>query len=56
MSNFYQRLLELKLELKVNKTIRNDYGGFYYRSKEKILEELKPLEKKQVSISRLLKN
>lgn len=46
MSNFYQRLLELKLELKVNKTIRNDYGGFYYRSKEKILEELKPLEKK----------
>lgn len=46
MSEFYKRLLDLKLELKVNKTIRNDFGGFYYRSKEQILEALKPLEKK----------
>ena len=37
------KLLEIQFELKVEKSQYNDYGGFYYRSKEDILEAVKPL-------------
>lgn len=44
--NKFKRFLELKTELKVNKTIWNKFGQFHYRNKESILEALKPLENK----------
>lgn len=44
--NKFKRFLDLKSELKVNKTIWNKFGQFHYRNKESILEAVKPLEKK----------
>ncbi len=39
------KLKKIQETLKVPKTLRNDFGGFNYRSCESILEALKPLEK-----------
>ena len=44
--SFWERLMLIKQELKVSKGIRNTYGSFNYRSKEQIMEALKPLEEK----------
>jgi len=40
----WQRLTQLRNEIKVNKTIFNKYGNFMYRNLEQIQEALKPLE------------
>lgn len=40
----WQRLLQLRNEIKVNKSIKNDFGKFMYRNLEQIQEALKPLE------------
>jgi len=42
----WQRLTQLRNEIKVNKTIFNKYGNFMYRNLEQIQEALKPLEVK----------
>ena len=39
----FQKLLEIQRELKVEKGRYNDFGGFFSRSKEDILEAVKPL-------------
>lgn len=44
--NKYVRFIELKNEISVGKGVRNNYGGFYYRTVEQIFEALKPLELK----------
>lgn len=44
--NAYLRFVELKNDIKVNKNIKNLFGGFMFRNKEQIQEELKPLELK----------
>ncbi len=44
--NFYERLLDLKNDVKIGKTVFNNYANFYYRTLEQIFEVLKPLEKK----------
>lgn len=44
--NAYLRFVALKNEIKVNKNIKNLFGGFMFRNKEQIQEELKPLELK----------
>lgn len=41
--NIMTNLLEIQRELKVEKTHWNDFGGYYSRSKEDILEAVKPL-------------
>ena len=38
-----EKLLKIQCELKANKSRRNDFGGFNYRSAEDILETVKPL-------------
>ena len=38
-----QKLMEIQSELKVDKTRYNEYGNFFARSKEDILEAAKPL-------------
>lgn len=38
-----EKLLRIQSELKANKSRRNDFGGFNYRSAEDILEAVKPL-------------
>ena len=40
----WQRLAQLRNEIKVNKSIKNDFGKFMYRNLEQIQEALKPLE------------
>jgi hypothetical protein len=40
---FKERLMKLQSEIKVGKDKKNDYGHFWYRSNEGILEVLKPL-------------
>ena len=42
--NAWQRLTQLRNEIKVNKSIKNDFGKFMYRNLEQIQEALKPLE------------
>lgn len=42
MSSIYKKLLAVQLSMKAPKNIRNDFGGFNYRSAEGILEVLKP--------------
>jgi hypothetical protein len=42
----WQRLTQLRNEIKVNKSIKNDFGNFMYRNLEQIQEALKPLEVK----------
>ena len=42
-----QRLINIQQELKVPKSQRNTFGNYNYRSCEDILEEVKPLLKKQ---------
>ena len=42
-SEVFGKLLEIQRELKVEKGRYNDFGGFYSRSKEDILEAVKPL-------------
>ena len=42
--NAWQRLAQLRNEIKVNKSIKNDFGKFMYRNLEQIQEALKPLE------------
>lgn len=44
--NKYARFIELKNEISVGKSVKNTYGGFYYRTVEQIFEALKPLELK----------
>lgn len=41
--NFKERISSLVNELKVPKTQRNDFGNYYYRSLEDILQAVKPL-------------
>ena len=41
--NIYQKLLEIQRELKCDKSQFNKFGGYAYRSKEDILEAVKPL-------------
>ncbi len=43
MSNIHEKLLTIQQKLKVEKSQYNKVGGFSYRSKEDILEALKPL-------------
>lgn len=40
----WQRLSQLRNEIKVNKSIKNDFGKFMYRNLEQIQEALKPFE------------
>lgn len=42
-SGILAKLLEIQRELKVEKGTHNDFGDFWYRSKEDILEAVKPL-------------
>lgn len=42
-TSLLSKLKEIQHELKVEKSQWNDFSGFYYRSKEDILEALKPL-------------
>lgn len=44
--NIYQKLSLIQEEANIGKTEWNDFGGFYGRSAEKILEKLKPICKK----------
>ena len=46
MKNVLQKLLKVQLELKAPKNQYNEFGHFYYRSCEDILEAVKPLCKK----------
>ena len=43
MSGIFSKLLEIQRDLKVEKKRWNDFGGFFSRSKEDILEAIKPL-------------
>ena len=43
MGSIHAKLLEIQRELKVEKAKRNDFGKYNYRSKEDILEAVKPL-------------
>ena len=38
-----EKLIKIQQELHAPKDLRNDYGGYYYRSAESILESVKPL-------------
>lgn len=42
-STLIQKLAKIQLELKAPKNQRNNFGGYYYRSAEDILEAVKPL-------------
>lgn len=44
--NIYEKLTEIQNELKVPKTHENKFGGFWYRSAEDILDEVKPITQK----------
>ena len=50
--NIYEKLLAIQQELKVKKDQNNDFGGFKYRSAEKIFEEVKPICQKQNAVLR----
>lgn len=41
--NIYEKILEMQKELKCGKTQYNDFGNYYYRNCEDILEALKPI-------------
>lgn len=43
MSELFKKLALIQSEIKVPKTQFSDYGNFYYRSAESILEALKPI-------------
>lgn len=44
--NVYEKLMNIQVELKAPKSQYNEFGKYYYRSCEDILEALKPLLKK----------
>lgn len=44
--NIYEKLLEIQTELKCGKTQYNEFGKYYFRNCEDILEAVKPLCKK----------
>jgi len=47
--NIYEKLLQIQNELKVPKSQWNDFGKYYFRNCEDILESIKPIcEKKKV--------
>lgn len=46
MANVYEKLMNIQAELKAPKNQYNEFGKYYYRSCEDILEALKPLLKK----------
>ena len=51
--NIYEKLLNIKHELKAPKNCRNTFGNYNYRSAEGILEALKPLCFKYKSVLRM---
>jgi hypothetical protein len=48
--NIYEKLSEIQNELKAPKSQHNDFGDYYYRSCEDILEAVKPLCKKHKAV------
>lgn len=42
----YEKLLKIQTELKAPKNLKNNFGGYSYRSAEGILESVKPLNSK----------
>lgn len=42
-SNIYTKLFEIQQQLKVNKSMYNKFGNYYYRSAESILQSVKPI-------------
>ena len=49
----YEKLLNVQLEVKARKEIRNDFGKFNYRNAEQIYEAAKPICKKHGVLLRL---
>ena len=45
--NFYRKLLNVQQKLNAPKNLRNNFGGYNYRSCESILESVKPLLKSE---------
>lgn len=41
-----EKLLQIQMELKVPKSVRNSFGGYKYRTVDMILEKVKPLTEK----------
>ena len=48
--NIYEKLLNIQMELKTPKSQWNDFGKYYFRSCEDILEAVKPFCKKNNTI------
>lgn len=51
--NLSEKLLKISTELKAPKNQKNNFGGYYYRSAEDILEALKPHLKKYKCILKM---